>query len=143
MRGVGWAICYQDPHTGKLSNHWVTLHEMTHAAGLEEHSNDGIFMTLPNIDNNGNATICWSSPNSNATAHPKGTPVTLPTGIGGTANANTTVIWSEGGYAYTLPVGSGVLNMTSMQLSEQFYLKPRRVNQINRCSTGTCTSVCP
>src|SRR5215475_16167770 len=20
MRGVGWAICYQDPHTGKLSN---------------------------------------------------------------------------------------------------------------------------
>ena len=21
MRGVGWAICYQDPHSGKLSNH--------------------------------------------------------------------------------------------------------------------------
>jgi len=29
------------------------MHEMAHAAGLEEHSNDGIFMTLPNIGNNG------------------------------------------------------------------------------------------
>ena len=28
----------------------IVMHEMTHAAGLEEHANDGIFMTLPNID---------------------------------------------------------------------------------------------
>jgi superoxide dismutase, Fe-Mn family len=28
MRGVGWAICYQDPSTGMLSNHWITLHEI-------------------------------------------------------------------------------------------------------------------
>src|SRR6185436_133989 len=27
MRGVGWAICYQDPTTGVISNHWITLHE--------------------------------------------------------------------------------------------------------------------
>jgi hypothetical protein len=32
----------------------ILMHEMAHAAGLEEHSNDGIFMTLPNIDNSGN-----------------------------------------------------------------------------------------
>src|SRR5437870_3733716 len=25
MRGVGWAICYQDPSTRMLSNHWITL----------------------------------------------------------------------------------------------------------------------
>jgi Fe-Mn family superoxide dismutase len=25
MRGVGWAICYQNPNTGTISNHWVTL----------------------------------------------------------------------------------------------------------------------
>jgi hypothetical protein len=31
----------------------ILMHEMAHAAGLEEHANDGIFMTLPNIDNNG------------------------------------------------------------------------------------------
>jgi hypothetical protein len=66
------------------------------------------------------------------------TPVTLPTGIGGVANANTTVIWAEGAYTYTLPVGSGVLNMTTMPLSEQFYLRPRRIATIKRCSSGTC-----
>ncbi|HEV8593597.1 MAG TPA: hypothetical protein VGQ55_15940 [Pyrinomonadaceae bacterium] len=31
----------------------ILMHEMAHAAGLEDHANDGIFMTLPNIDNNG------------------------------------------------------------------------------------------
>ena len=34
MRGVGWAICYQDPTTGKLSNHWITLHEDGNVAGF-------------------------------------------------------------------------------------------------------------
>ncbi len=34
MRGVGWAICYQDPNTGWLSNHWVTLHETGNVAGF-------------------------------------------------------------------------------------------------------------
>jgi Fe-Mn family superoxide dismutase len=33
MRGVGWAICYQDPATGHLSNHWISLHEIGHVAG--------------------------------------------------------------------------------------------------------------
>lgn len=27
MRGVGWAILYQDPATERLSNHWVALHQ--------------------------------------------------------------------------------------------------------------------
>ena len=34
MRGVGWAICYQDPATGSVSNHWVTLHEHGNVAGF-------------------------------------------------------------------------------------------------------------
>ena len=34
MRGVGWAICYQDPWTAKISNHWVTLHEEANVAGF-------------------------------------------------------------------------------------------------------------
>jgi Flp pilus assembly protein TadG len=97
-----------------------------------------VIVSSVKIDANGNATIGWSSPNSNTTGHTLGAPVTLPTGIGGVANANTTVIWTEGGYTYTLPVGSGVLNMTSMQLSEQFYLKPRRVDPIKRCPTSPC-----
>lgn len=34
MRGVGWAICFQDPATGRLSNHWITLHEHGNVAGF-------------------------------------------------------------------------------------------------------------
>ena len=34
MRGVGWAICYQDPSTARLSNHWITLHEIGNVAGF-------------------------------------------------------------------------------------------------------------
>ena len=34
MRGVGWAICYLDPSTGNVSNHWVELHETGHVAGF-------------------------------------------------------------------------------------------------------------
>jgi superoxide dismutase, Fe-Mn family len=34
MRGVGWAICFQDPSTGRLSNHWITLHEHGNVAGF-------------------------------------------------------------------------------------------------------------
>ncbi|MBX3324950.1 MAG: Fe-Mn family superoxide dismutase [Nitrospira sp.] len=34
IRGVGWAICYLNPYTGKLSNHWITLHEVGHVAGF-------------------------------------------------------------------------------------------------------------
>lgn len=34
MRGVGWAIAYQDPHTGRITNHWVTLHEDGNIAGF-------------------------------------------------------------------------------------------------------------
>jgi superoxide dismutase, Fe-Mn family len=35
MRGVGWAICYQDPATKRLSNHWITLHEDGNIAGYK------------------------------------------------------------------------------------------------------------
>lgn len=34
MRGVGWAICYQDPATGRLSNHWTSMHETGNVAGF-------------------------------------------------------------------------------------------------------------
>jgi Fe-Mn family superoxide dismutase len=35
MRGVGWAICNQNPANGRLSNHWVTLHEVGNVAGFD------------------------------------------------------------------------------------------------------------
>ncbi|HET7113494.1 MAG TPA: superoxide dismutase [Pyrinomonadaceae bacterium] len=34
MRGVGWAICSQNPANGRLSNHWITLHETGNVAGF-------------------------------------------------------------------------------------------------------------
>ena len=34
MRGVGWAICFLDPTNGKVSNHWITLHETGNVAGF-------------------------------------------------------------------------------------------------------------
>jgi superoxide dismutase, Fe-Mn family len=33
MRGVGWAICFRDPSTGALSNHWISDHEYGNVAG--------------------------------------------------------------------------------------------------------------
>ncbi|MCI0412118.1 superoxide dismutase [bacterium] len=34
MRGVGWAICYQNPANNALSNHWITLHETGNVSGF-------------------------------------------------------------------------------------------------------------
>jgi Fe-Mn family superoxide dismutase len=33
MRGVGWAICYENPANARLSNHWISLHEIGNVAG--------------------------------------------------------------------------------------------------------------
>ena len=35
MRGVGWAVCYQDPTNERLSNHWITLHEVGNVSGFQ------------------------------------------------------------------------------------------------------------
>ncbi len=35
MPGVGWAITFQNPANGWLSNHWVTLHEDGNIAGFQ------------------------------------------------------------------------------------------------------------
>jgi Fe-Mn family superoxide dismutase len=34
MRGVGWAICYENPENRHLSNHWISLHETGNVAGF-------------------------------------------------------------------------------------------------------------
>ena len=35
MRGVGWAVLYQDPVTAQLSNHWITLHHIGVPSGFK------------------------------------------------------------------------------------------------------------
>jgi Flp pilus assembly protein TadG len=91
----------------------------------------------------GAATIDWSFSTTNTTAHTAGNSVTLPTGItpldaNGQPVVGSTIIWAEGSYNYTYPVGSGILGAPSMTLSDQFYLRPRRVTKITRCNTATC-----
>jgi Flp pilus assembly protein TadG len=95
-----------------------------------------LIVSSVNIDNNGNATIGWSCATSNSTAHARNSSVTLPTGIGGAAQANTSVIWAEGSYAYTLPIGSSILGRSSITMSEQFYLRPRRVATVTYSSNA-------
>ncbi|HNP59362.1 MAG TPA: Fe-Mn family superoxide dismutase [Nitrospirales bacterium] len=34
MRGVGWAVCNINPANGRVSNHWVSLHEFGNVAGF-------------------------------------------------------------------------------------------------------------
>ncbi len=33
MRGIGWAVLYQDPATGRLINTWINEHDVGHLAG--------------------------------------------------------------------------------------------------------------
>jgi len=33
MRGIGWAILYQDPVSGRLINQWINEHDVGHPAG--------------------------------------------------------------------------------------------------------------
>ncbi len=35
MRGIGWAILFEDPVTDRLSNHWITLHQEGIPAGFK------------------------------------------------------------------------------------------------------------
>jgi superoxide dismutase, Fe-Mn family len=35
MRGIGWAVLFQDPATGLLSNQWITLHQDGIPAGFK------------------------------------------------------------------------------------------------------------
>jgi superoxide dismutase, Fe-Mn family len=34
MRGVGWSIAFLDPATGRVSNHWIELHQTGNVAGF-------------------------------------------------------------------------------------------------------------
>src|SRR5215210_7215019 len=34
MRGVGWSIAFLDPNSGRISNHWIELHQTGNVAGF-------------------------------------------------------------------------------------------------------------
>jgi superoxide dismutase, Fe-Mn family len=33
MRGIGWAVCYEDPESGLIINQWINEHDVGHPAG--------------------------------------------------------------------------------------------------------------
>ncbi|HEY0799143.1 MAG TPA: Fe-Mn family superoxide dismutase, partial [Candidatus Baltobacteraceae bacterium] len=35
LRGVGWVVLYEDSRSGRLTNHWITLHEEGNIAGFK------------------------------------------------------------------------------------------------------------
>jgi superoxide dismutase, Fe-Mn family len=43
MRGIGWAILYQDPETGMLINTWINEHDLGHLAGAKPILNMDVF----------------------------------------------------------------------------------------------------
>jgi len=43
MRGIGWAILYQDPSSGKLLNFWINEHDQGQPAGLNPILNMDVF----------------------------------------------------------------------------------------------------
>jgi superoxide dismutase, Fe-Mn family len=35
IKGIGWAVLYKDPHTGRLTNVWINEHDLGHLAGAK------------------------------------------------------------------------------------------------------------
>lgn len=63
-RGIEEAEIYLPSQPGQSHKNvllMILMHEMAHAAGLEKHASDGIFMTLPNISHDGKITATKTS----------------------------------------------------------------------------------
>ncbi|MCA8903600.1 MAG: pilus assembly protein, partial [Hyphomonas sp.] len=78
----------------------------------------------------GNPKVAWSDA-YNMAAYAPGDTVTVPTGI---IPSPGSVIMSEVQYDYTSDFGYVI--STSKTISDKFYLRPRRVSEIARVSSG-------
>lgn len=78
----------------------------------------------------GVTTVVWSD-GYNMSSYAPGTPVTVPSGI---VTPGGSVILAEVVYEYESQFGSIVKN--KQNISDSFYLRPRRVNSIPRTPTG-------
>lgn len=85
------------------------------------------------INGSGAATVAWSKANSNATARPTNSTVTIPSAL---AVPNTYLIWSEVSYTYK-PAVNWVISSAGVNLSEQFFTRPRQSNCV-LYGTSTC-----
>jgi Flp pilus assembly protein TadG len=113
----------------------ITSTDMTNildaaAAVISPYSASGLKMVISQvkIDANGSATVDWSQAR-NTTALTKGSSVTLPSAV---KDKNTYLIMSSAHYAYTPAIGYVITG--TLDLHDQFYLKPRISSVIACCS---------
>lgn len=85
-----------------------------------------IVVTSVVADENNATTVAWSDA-LNGTARTPGTPVTVPNGI---TQANTSVIFTEVTYPYNSIIGHFISG--TIDLTDQFYLRPRNSNVVER-----------
>jgi Flp pilus assembly protein TadG len=90
------------------------------------------------IDEDGVASVVWSSAHNGATARTAGDPVTLPDGLN--QFEKTSLLWAETEYTYTPTIGYVISG--SIDLKDKLYLRPRLTDCITRV-TGGQTINCP
>ncbi len=98
---------------------------------MAPYATDALEITVSEIkiDNNGNATVQWSSAR-NATALTVGASVTLPAAI---AVNNSYVVEAVAHYPFTPPIGYVLTG--SFDLNSTYYLKPRLSDSISRTAS--------
>lgn len=79
------------------------------------------------IDDAGTIIVDWSDANANWTAHAPGTAMTVPANL---VPPGGSVIYAEVEYDYSSDIGYVIDN--TRVLKDEFYLRPRRVNVVDR-----------
>ena len=91
-----------------------------------------VTVTQVKIDGNGNATVDWSC-SYQGTARTKDSPVTLPASL---VTNNSYLIWGEGQYNYTPPIGYVISG--TLHLRDQIYMAPRLSASVSFGPPVTC-----
>ena len=79
------------------------------------------------IENNGVVQVDWSDANANWSPYAQGTPISVPDNL---IPSGGSVIFAEVEYDYSSDIGYVIDN--TRVLTDQFYLRPRRVDQVAR-----------
>ncbi len=95
-------------------------------------------VTSLKVDKNGVGTVEWSNKSINGANFLQGRALQSTVSVPNLAVPNTTVhfIMVEGNYTYTPPVGGEYIS--TLPLSNTFYLRPRRVPNCIKRNTAPC-----
>jgi Flp pilus assembly protein TadG len=96
--------------------------------------NASVTLTSVTIDNNGNATVAWSSC-VNGTARSGSVTNLIPAGL---LVPNTSVIWGEASYNYKPAIGWVITG--TLQMYDQIFLRPRQSTSVTLNGTTSCST---